>query len=169
MTAPAPKTRTVLVDSEKGSRLLLPSMVRAPFTVTGTSTATACCLGADSAEATGAEAERDTVSGIAVEVSDSLMIGGMARTPAKQDFCCWPCPGFPQRPTFISSPSTERASHSTRVLPWKHLFARTGPNFAGARMGRGRGGKKLAAGEEIFPAIAEGEVGTVRRLQLGSR
>jgi len=36
MTAPLPKTRTVLVVSEKGSRLSLPSTVRAPLIVTGT-------------------------------------------------------------------------------------------------------------------------------------
>ena len=35
-----PRTITVFVDSENGSRLSLPSMVRAPFTVMGTSSAT---------------------------------------------------------------------------------------------------------------------------------
>ena len=41
-TAPLPKIKTVLVDSEKGSRLSLPATVRAPFTVTATSSATGC-------------------------------------------------------------------------------------------------------------------------------
>src|ERR1700731_4832103 len=39
-TAPCPKIKTVFVDSEKGSRLSLPATVRAPFTVTATSSAT---------------------------------------------------------------------------------------------------------------------------------
>src|SRR5579859_58017 len=41
-TAPWPKTSTVCERSEKGSRLSEPSMERAPFTVTGTSSATGC-------------------------------------------------------------------------------------------------------------------------------
>jgi hypothetical protein len=44
ITAPLPKTSTVCVVSENGSRLALPSMVRAPFTVTGISTAAGCGL-----------------------------------------------------------------------------------------------------------------------------
>ncbi len=44
-TAPLPKIKTVLVDSEKGSRLSLPATVRAPFTVTATSSATGCGRG----------------------------------------------------------------------------------------------------------------------------
>src|SRR5258707_14772704 len=65
MTAPLPKIRTVFVASEKGSRLALPSTVRAPFTETGTSSATGCCLTALS-EGAGALAEgRAADSGVA--------------------------------------------------------------------------------------------------------
>jgi len=67
---------TVLVVSEKGSRLSLLSMVRAPFTVIGTSNATGCGFTAESF----GTAEL-VVSGVAPKVSESLMIGGILPHP----------------------------------------------------------------------------------------
>jgi hypothetical protein len=63
ITAPDPKTITVFVDSEKGSRLSLPSTVRTPFTVMGISSATGCALTADSVDEVDADPEREVVSG----------------------------------------------------------------------------------------------------------
>ena len=83
MTAPEPKTITVFVDSEKGSRLSLPSIVRAPFTVIGISSATGCCFIAESPGAAAAEPLR-VVSRVVVTVSESLMMGGISCTSAKQ-------------------------------------------------------------------------------------
>ena len=80
MTAPDPKTMTVLVDSEKGSRLSLPSAVRAPLTVIGISSATGCCLVPESL-GDAADPERAVLSEAVVGVSESLVIGGMACTP----------------------------------------------------------------------------------------
>lgn len=71
-----PKTSTVLVDSEKGSRLSLPSTVRAPFTVTASSRATGCGREADSSgrnEVDAGAAEEE--EGIAVKTSLSFVIG----------------------------------------------------------------------------------------------
>ena len=83
MTAPLPKIKTVFVDSEKGSRLSLPSRARAPLTVTGTSSATGCCLMAESPEPDVARADP---SGLGAKFSASFAIGGMAGTLAKLDF-----------------------------------------------------------------------------------
>src|SRR5439155_1008218 len=82
MTAPLPWIITVLVASEKGSRLSPPSTVRAPFTATGTSRATGCGLVGGSPGA--AEPGRELVSEVA-SVSESLMIRDIARTPVKQN------------------------------------------------------------------------------------
>src|SRR5580700_9829488 len=77
MTAPLPKTRTVFVVSEKGSRLSLPSTVRAPLTETGTSRATGCGLAAVSAGTEAVEEGRGAVSDMADESSFSLAMGAM--------------------------------------------------------------------------------------------
>src|SRR5207253_5129859 len=82
MTAPLPWIITVLVASEKGSRLSPPSTVRAPFTATGTSRATGCGLVGGSPGA--AEPGRELVPEVA-SVSESLMIRDIARTPVKQN------------------------------------------------------------------------------------
>src|SRR5207302_4075141 len=92
MTAPLPMTRTVLVVSEKGSRLSLPSTVRAPLTVTGTSSATGCCLMAVSPGCVEVGAGRWAVSGFAAKISFSLTVGGIACTLTKDDFLCRPVP-----------------------------------------------------------------------------
>ncbi len=92
MTAPVPKISTVLVDSEKGSRLSLPSTARAPLIVTGTSSATGCCLIAESPGSVGTGEGRCTVSGLEVEFSFSLTIGGMACTLAQKNFRSRPVP-----------------------------------------------------------------------------
>ena len=76
MTAPDPWTITVFVDSENGSRLSLPSMVRAPFTVMGTSSATGWGF---AVESPGGPA-----------VSESFVVGGMACTPVKRNFAVCP-------------------------------------------------------------------------------
>jgi hypothetical protein len=73
ITAPDPKTITVFVDSEKGSRLSLPSAVRAPLTVMGISSATGCALIVDSMDA---DPERAGLSG-AVSVSEPLVMGAI--------------------------------------------------------------------------------------------
>src|SRR5260370_15712467 len=85
MTAPLPKTRTVLVASEKGSRFSLPSTARTPLTVTGTSSATGCCLTAESADNVVADGGRCAVSGLAVRISFSLTVGGMGCTLATEN------------------------------------------------------------------------------------
>ncbi len=92
MTAPLPKMRTVLVVSEKGSRLSLPSTARAPLTVTGTSSATGCCLMAVSPGKVVVDAGRCAVCGLAVEILFSLTVGGIACTLAKEDFLSRPVP-----------------------------------------------------------------------------
>src|SRR5579864_3225107 len=93
MTAPLPKTRTVLVVSENGSRLSLPSTVRAPLTVTGTSSATGCgllpvavsswrgCIGVETA---------DDVAVGAVRTSVSLLVGAIGCSLDTQNFLCSP-------------------------------------------------------------------------------
>src|SRR5437762_4563166 len=86
MTAPDPKTITVFVDSEKGSRLSLPSAVRAPFTRIGISSATGCALTGDSADDGPADPERAG----AVRVSESLVMGAISCTSAKQNFAARP-------------------------------------------------------------------------------
>ena len=116
MTAPLPKIRTVLVVSEKGSRLSLPSTERAPFTVTETSNATGCCF-AESLEETGADPGRAADSGGIVMVSWSFVMGGMRRTLAKKDFYpTLPMQGSPQNVYLYMFSSAERANYSTRVL-----------------------------------------------------
>src|SRR5258708_10889400 len=92
MTAPLPKTRTVLVVSEKGSRFSLPSAARTPLTVTGTSSATGCCLTAESADNVVADGGRCAVSGLAVRISLSLAVGGMGCTLATENFLGRPVP-----------------------------------------------------------------------------
>src|SRR6266850_656932 len=92
MTAPLPITRTVLVVSEKGSRLSLPSTVRAPLTVTGTSSATGCCLMAVSPGSAEVGAGRWVVSSFAAKFSFSLTVGGIACTLTKDDFLSRPVP-----------------------------------------------------------------------------
>jgi hypothetical protein len=77
MTAPEPKIKTLLVVSEKGSRLSLPSTVRAPLTVTGTSRATGCGLAAVSVGREDVEAGRGAVSDAADKSSFSLAMGAM--------------------------------------------------------------------------------------------
>src|SRR6266850_3637982 len=92
MTAPLPKTRTVLVVSEKGSRLSLPSTVRAPLIVTGTSSATGCCLMAESPGSAEIGAGTCAASGFATEISFSLAVGDIACTLAKNNFLSRPAP-----------------------------------------------------------------------------
>src|SRR2546429_9731142 len=92
MTAPLPITRTVLVVSEKGSRLSLPSTVRAPLTVTGTSSATGCCLTAVSPGNVEFGAGPCAGSGPAAEISFSLAVGGIAGHLANDDFLGRPPP-----------------------------------------------------------------------------
>src|SRR6266850_1589563 len=119
MTAPLPKIRTVFVASENGSRLALPSTVRAPFTETGTSSATGCCLTALS-EGTGTLAEGRTAdSGVAASVSFSLAMGAMKFSLAKEDFAVRGVKTESRANLYIFSLGGG-ASHSTRVLPWKH-------------------------------------------------
>src|SRR5215472_13460605 len=95
MTAPLPWTITVLVASEKGSRLSLPSTARAPFTVMGTSSATGCGLVAELFKA--AEPGRTLVSEVS-SVSGSLTIGDIERPPVKQNLRFAPLETrFPER------------------------------------------------------------------------
>jgi hypothetical protein len=82
-TAPCPKIKTVLVDSENGSRLSLPATVRAPFTVTETSNATGC--GRDDVSLAGAAVllatgRAEAVSGMDVRISFSLTTLDMSHT-----------------------------------------------------------------------------------------
>ena len=80
MTAPLPKTRTVFVVSENGSRLSLPSTVRAPLTVTGTSSATGCGLlpvAVSSGRGLAATEAGAAVSGATVRTSLSLLLGAI--------------------------------------------------------------------------------------------
>src|SRR5712692_4214299 len=87
MTAPCENTNTVFVVSEKGSRFSLPSTVRAPFTVTDTSSATGCgLLGAASGRVDVPRGFAVTVPGVAAITPDSLTIGGMRRSLTKQNF-----------------------------------------------------------------------------------
>src|ERR1700730_6069089 len=77
MTAPLPKTSTVFVVSEKGSRLSVPSTARAPLTVTGTSSATGCgrlAVAVSSKGDAGAAEDREAVSGGTVKTSFSLLV-----------------------------------------------------------------------------------------------
>src|SRR5208282_6706758 len=82
ITAPWTKTRTVLVDSEKGARLSEPSTVRAPLTVTGISRATGwgrtgvSLAGLEGRTAGGAEAV-----GVATGASSSFKIGAIEYPP----------------------------------------------------------------------------------------
>src|SRR6266436_3302935 len=124
MTAPLPKMSTVLVLSEKGSRLSLPSTARAPLIVTGTSNATGCCLMAASPGEVEVVAGRCAASGLADEIPFSLNVGGMACTLAKEDSACRPVPDRAPL-TSICSPLGERASHSTCVL---HFARNTCPS-----------------------------------------
>lgn len=87
MTAPEPYTITVLVVSEKGSRLSLPSMVRTPFTLMGTSSATGCGFAADSLGDAVAEPERPEASPFAVNVPESFVTGAMTCTLARCRIC----------------------------------------------------------------------------------
>src|SRR5437899_1612316 len=101
MTAPLPKISTVLVVSEKGSRLSLPSRARAPLIVTGTSNATGCCLMAASGELV-VGAGRCAASSLAARISFSLTVGGMAGTLAKKDFLSRPVPdGAPRLHLYV--------------------------------------------------------------------
>src|SRR5882724_11762614 len=119
MTAPLPNIKTVFVASEKGSRLALPSTVRAPFTETGTSSATGCCLMALS-EGAGALAEgRAADSGLAVTVSFPLAMGAMKFSLVKEDFAVRSVQTGSCANIYIFSLGGG-AHHSTRVLPWKH-------------------------------------------------
>src|SRR5580658_7324790 len=80
ITAPLPKTRTVFVVSENGSRLSLPSIVRAPLTVTGTSRATGCGLlpvAVSSWRGPAATGTAPAVSRVAVRTSFSLLLGAI--------------------------------------------------------------------------------------------
>src|SRR5580658_2858189 len=80
ITAPLPKTRTVFVVSENGSRLSLPSIVRAPLTVTGTSSATGCGLlpvAVSSWRGPAAVGTAAAVSGAMVRTSFSLLLGAI--------------------------------------------------------------------------------------------
>src|SRR5258707_15013718 len=123
MTAPLPKMSTVLVLSEKGSRLSLPWTARAPLIVTGTSNATGCCLMAASPDEV-VGAGRCAASGLADEIPFSLNVGGMACTLAKEDSACRPVPDRAPL-TSICSPLGERANHSTCVL---HFARNTCPS-----------------------------------------
>lgn len=123
-----PKTSTVLVDSEKGSRLSLPSTVRAPFTVTGSSRATGCGREAVSSGRNEVDAgAAEEVEGIAVKTSLSFVIGAIndslnagkfvrpSRTqgsPRMHICCCW----------------AGHRNHSTSVPRLKHLSQRTAVN-----------------------------------------
>ncbi len=116
MTAPAPNTRTVLVVSEKGSRLSLPSMVRAPFTVTGISSATGCCFAAESLDAACVDPGRTEASGVAVSVSESFVMEGMTGTLARSRIFLRPCPEWlPAKPYLYMFGFCGAAQHSTRV------------------------------------------------------
>src|SRR5258708_11044888 len=115
MTAPVPKISTVLVDSEKGSRLSLPSTARAPLIVTGTSSATGCCLIAESPGSVGTGEGRCTVSGLEVEFSFSLTIGGMACTLAQKNFRSRPVPDRVPHNIYMFCLKGE-GQHSTWVL-----------------------------------------------------
>src|SRR6266850_4551565 len=114
MTAPLPKIRTVFVASEKGSRLALPSTLRAPFTETGTSSATGCCLTPWS-DGTGTPAD----SGAAARRSFSLAMGAMKFSLAKEDFAVRGVQTGSCANIYIFSLGGG-ANHSTRVLSWKH-------------------------------------------------
>src|SRR2546422_10428796 len=132
MTAPLPKMSTVLVLSEKGSRLSLPSTARAPLILTGTSNATGCCLMAASPGEVVVGAGRCAAPALAVKIAFSLTVGGMAGTLAKKIFSVTPSQtGSPL--TSICSASGERANHSTCVPSWKHLSGGTGQIFAERR------------------------------------
>src|SRR5580700_7872755 len=90
MTAPLPKTRTVFVLSENGSRLSLPSTVRAPLTVTGTSSATGCgrlAVAVSSWRGTGAAETAVAVSGGAVRTAVSLLVGAIGYSLGTLNFC----------------------------------------------------------------------------------
>jgi len=82
-TAPCPNIKTVFVDSEKGSRFSLPATVRAPFTVTGTSSATGWVRDVESAAevpleaATGRPVVAVEFSGMDVNISFSFVVGDM--------------------------------------------------------------------------------------------
>src|SRR5260370_41064266 len=82
----------VVVDSEKGSRLSLPSAARAPLTGTGTSNATGCCLMAVSPVEMEVDEGFCDGYGLAVEMSLSLTVGGMGCTLARLDFRTYPAP-----------------------------------------------------------------------------
>src|SRR5947207_13749001 len=130
MTAPLPMTGTGLVVSEKGSRLSLPSTVRAPLTVTGTSSATGCCLMAVSPGSVEVGAGRWAVSGFAAKISFSLTVGGIACTLTKDIFFVALSPtGSPR--TSICSASRDYGYHTTCVLRWQHSYECTGEDFAG--------------------------------------
>src|ERR1700731_4183287 len=79
-TAPCPNIKTVFVDSEKGSRLSLPATARAPFTVTGSSSATGWGRG-DSVDGTAVEPPTGRAvafSGMDVNISFSFAAGDMS-------------------------------------------------------------------------------------------
>jgi len=101
MTAPAPNTRTVLVVSEKGSRLSLPSMVRAPLTVTGISSATGCCFAAESLDAVCVDPGRAETSVVPVSVSESFVMEGMTGTLAQSRILLRPCPEWPPAKLYL--------------------------------------------------------------------
>src|SRR6266849_7859171 len=83
ITAPLASTRTVLVVSENGSRLSLPSTARAPLTVTGTSSVTGCALLIRwPADAT--SEERSEFSGAPGSAELSLSVGAMSYSLAER-------------------------------------------------------------------------------------
>jgi len=83
ITAPFASTSTVLVASENGSRLSLPSTVRAPFTVTGTSSATGCAL-VTSAPLAGISGTRSSFSDEMGSAVLSFSVGGMSYSFAER-------------------------------------------------------------------------------------
>src|SRR6266850_936282 len=164
MTAPLPKTRTVLVVSEKGSRLSLPSTVRAPLIVTGTSSATGCCLMAISLGNVVADAGRCAVSGLADKVSFSLAVGGIACTLAKGDFLGRPVPDrISSEHLYVlppgRAPAIVRSYYGGNTCPCGQV-----KNSRRARRGERWFGRGAESEEKVVKVIAEEGAGSAGRL-----
>jgi len=169
MTAPLPNMRTVLVLSEKGSRLSLPSMARAPFTLTGTSSATGCCFAAVSPGKVAGDAGRCPISGLEGEISFSLTIGDMAGTLAKKTFQTCPVRSRASQGTSICSAPAQRANIVRTYYDGNTCTSGQAKTSKEDQERRALRRERRKMRGKIVEVSAKGEAGSARQLQPDSR